>query len=340
MVHFFNSLLPTNLVKVPGLISAQQFSVASIAVSEAQPMLTDAPLLEGLNLCQSINAASSKKVIPIFQDCISSYRAELYKPTVTDPFHRLQLHQAIMAAGFYERAANSVVLHGEGTRFVLNHYNFDVRRDTEITKFLHAGVLEQPAKALTPTVERVLADLIQLERRLFGPNRLVPVRAQQWLACGVPLTAVKNEDELKRLLALPVVQQFGNFKYSLVDDGPQTLSQTGYVEALPEEVAAFITARDLQDVKNAEDLKFAIKVPKPVKPLTRWERIRERLLRYWVMWFSFWLSFWFVDEEIITLVSMIYMKIKTTKIQKQMAEAAGEDKFYVARTRPTFAHDA
>jgi hypothetical protein len=339
MVHFFNSLLPTNLVKVPSLISAQQLSVASLAIEEAKPMLTDAPLTEGLTICQHIEFASAKKVIPLFQDCIASYRAELVKPNVKDPFHRLQLHQAIMAAGFYERAANSLVLHGEGTRFVLNHYNFDVRRDVEITRFMRANILEKADEALKPNVEQVFADLLQLERRLFGPNRLVPVRAKQWLVCGVPLTDVKSEKELHRLLELPVVKTYGNFKFSEVDEGPKVLFKMGYVEACEEQIASFQTARDLGAAIKPSDLKFALKISKPVTPLTRWERIRERLLRYWVIWLSFWISFWFVDEEVITLISMIYMKVKTTKIQKALAEEAGEETFYVARAKPRMVRD-
>jgi hypothetical protein len=158
MVHFFNSLLPTNLVKVPSLISAEQLTIANGAIAEAQSLLTQAPLAKGLEMCQCIDAASAKKIIPLFQDCISSYRAELYKPNVKEPFHRLQLHQAIMAAGFYERAANSFVLHGEGTRFVLNHYNFDVRRDTEITRFMHANRSAQTPTSCSPTFFCLSAD--------------------------------------------------------------------------------------------------------------------------------------------------------------------------------------
>ena len=332
MVHFFNSLLPTNLVKVPALISAQQLAVAKAAIGEERQFLPDAPLEAGLELCQSADNTSIKRIVPLFQDCINLYRAELYKPTVNDPFHRLQLHQAIMAAGFYERAANPLVLHGDGTRFVLNHYNFDVRRDLHITRFISSGISE---KELPLATEKVLADLIQLERRLFGPNRLLTTRGKQWLACGVALTDVKGEDELLRLLELPVVKKHGNFSLSYVDD-PKVLWKTGVLEAGEEETPSFQTARDIGSTTNPDDLKFKLRVQKPVAPLTRWERIRERLLRYWVIWLSFWITFWFIDEEVITLVSMIVMKAKTMKIQRKLAEEAGEDRIYVARNKPTW----
>ena len=59
-----------------------------------------------------------------------------------------------MAAGFYQRAANPNVLHGEGTRFAVNHYNFDVRRDTQITKCAHDSLLE--SRVASPDSEKLL----------------------------------------------------------------------------------------------------------------------------------------------------------------------------------------
>lgn len=325
-VHLFSALLPTNLVKGPALISPEHMPVIDAALKEAEPLIgkTD-KLQQALVLCQDVSATRARHVQDQLEEAVVQLRAELYKKDVADPFRRLQIHEAIMAAGFYQRAANPNVLHGEGTRFVLNHFNFDVRRDTSITKTVHDAVLStasSPAAA-----EKLLADLLLLERKLFGQHRLTPTGGRRWLCLGVPLEDIKTEDEVNRLLALPAIQKEGNFSLQRIDNEKGLWFN---LEIEPKEEPCFLTARDLQSSRPA-DRKFVLTINKPIPPLTFWENVREKALRLWVIWLSLWLMFFMVDEEIIAFTSLIVLKWKQTRNLEKLAAETGE-KVYVARS--------
>ena len=161
------------MVKAPGLVTDEKLTVMRTALDEASPFLAKSvSLVPALELCKDVTGANHRKIVSLFEDSITSLRSELANRTVTDPYHRMQIHEAIMAAGFYQRAANPNVLHGEGTRFVLNHFNFDIRRDTAITSAVHNSVLVN--KAATSESDKLLSDLLLLERRLFGHYRFAP----------------------------------------------------------------------------------------------------------------------------------------------------------------------
>lgn len=334
-VHLFTTLLPTNLVKAPTLIDTDHLGRIHTALSESKCFLgarTDSTFRKALDLCKDVTVSRLSNVQNAFDDALLELRAELNKATADtkdDPFRRLQVHECIMAAGFYQRAANPNVLHGEGTRFTLHHFNFDMRRDAVLTSSVHDSVLE--SRKSTEASEKLLLDLFLLERKLFGKYRFVATGGRRWLCLGVSLDEVTSEAELNRLLELPVVKQHGNFVSHKVDKEKE-LWYNVHVE--PKDEPCFITARDLQSSHyKSADCVWSLRVNKPPAPLTFWERVKERLLRYWVIWLSCWLIFFMVDEEILALGSLIILKWKATRNMKREAELAGESKIYIARSR-------
>lgn len=329
-VHLFNSLLPTNMVKAPALVTDERLTVMRAALDEASPFLSKSvSVLPALELCKDVTGANHRKIVSLFDEYITSLRSELANRNVTDPFHRMQLHEAIMAAGFYQRAANPNVLHGEGTRFVLNHFNFDVRRDTAITTAVHGSLLTN--RSATPQSEKLLSDLLQLERRLFGHYRFAPTGGKRWFCLGVCFDDVKTEEEVVRLLDLAPVKKDGNIGMS-IEDNEKELWKTVSVSPKKEETLSFLEARDLHKTLRDVDVSVQLRINKPPKPLDFWERLREKLLRYWVIWLTCWLMFFMVDEEIIALVSLIILKYKSMRIMEAEAEKTG-GKVYVARAR-------
>jgi hypothetical protein len=284
---------------------------------------------------------------------ITAARAELYKPTVKDPFHRLQIHEAIMAAGYYQRAANPNVLFGEGTRFVLNHYNNDVRRDTAITKAvhkifhdaletIHASQRTKGSKRssdseqlvikpeLTESSQKLLIDILLLERRLFGEMRLTRMGGDRWICIGQRLEEFKEEEEVKRILEIGAIKGHGNFVTSVLDQEKETFYHL-VLRPGKEPLDSFMESKDIKmgGTVTAE-MEYAVKVFKPTPPPTRWEVLKERLLKAWVIWLSVWLMFWFVDEEIIAFTSLLILKYTSTKKLKEEARLTGQ-KVYIAR---------
>jgi hypothetical protein len=332
-VHLFSTLLPTNLVKAPLLVNKEHFGKIESALTEAKCFVapnTDASLRKAFALCEDVTKSKLSTVQKAFDDVLLDLRRELNKvpagKTKDDPLRRLQIHECIMAAGFYQRAANPNVLHGEGTRFALHHFNFDMRRDAVITKALHDSILVD--RQSTEQSEKLLTDLFLLERKLFGRYRFVATGGRRWLCLGVSLDEVKGIEELNRLLELPCVKEHGNFVQRKVDNEKELWYN---VEIEPKEEPCFLTARNLQP-KDHEAV-WTLRVNKPIPPLTFWERVKERLLRYWVIWLTCWIIFFMVDEEIIALTSLIVLKWSATRNMKREAEAAGDSKIYIARSR-------
>lgn len=332
-VHLFTALLPTNLVKGPLLVNKEHYTKIDAALTEAKCFVTPhtgVKLRKAFALCEDVTKSRLTNVQQAFDDVLLDLRGELNKVpaglTKDDPLRRLQVHECIMAAGFYQRAANPNVLHGEGTRFTLHHFNFDMRRDSVLTSAVHDSVLTE--RTSTALSEKLLTDLFLLERKLFGKYRFVSTGGRRWLCLGVSLDEVTAEKELFRLLELPCVKENGNFSHKKVDNEKELWYN---VEVVPQDEPCFLTARDLQS-KDA-DCVWSLRVNKPIPPLTFWERVKEKLLKLWVIWLTGWLIFFMVDEEIIALGSLIILKWKATRNMKREAEAAGESKIYVARSR-------
>lgn len=331
-VHLFTTLLPTNLVKAPQLITSDHLAQIKNALKESSPFVnatTNAAVTKALTMCTDVTVAKVGAVTSAFDDAVLQLRGELNakRPGALsdDPYRRLQIHECIMAAGFYQRAASPNVLHGEGTRFITHHFNFDVRRDTVLTKAVHASLLE--SRVSTPESDKLLSDLLLLERKVFGKYRFVSTSGRRWLCLGVELEEITSEKELERLLALPSIKNDGNLSLKKIDDDKELWYS---LDVEPADEPCFITARDLHSSYTSSDVVWTLRVNKPPIPLTFWERVRERLLRYWVIWFSMWMMFFMVDEEIIALVSLIILKWKQMRNLQREADKTG-DKIYIAQ---------
>jgi len=238
------------------------------------------------------------------------------------------LHQAVMAVGFYQRAAKSDILKTDPARFVVNHYNFDVRRDVQLTKSVHQYVLEH-LETTTESTE-ILTELLMLERRLFGERRLIPVGGRQWLVLGVDLSELHTEAEIDRLLKLGVFHDEGNFTLSEVNvESEKRKALT--LQARPEGAVSVATEGGV-DLSGSTSYTWTI--IKPIPSLTFRERLRENMLQAWVMLVALWISFWFIDEELITLISVIVLKYKQNQVLRAEAEKAGTDRIYIAGSSP------
>ncbi|RNF25904.1 uncharacterized protein Tco025E_01908 [Trypanosoma conorhini] len=325
-VHLFTALVPVNSVKAPRLISGEQLETAKKAVVEAEPLLGKAPLGAAFDLMADLsNFHKQRELDRVLEECITFYRSELYKPPVTDPFQRLQLHEAIMAAGFYQRSAKKSFLKGESTRFVLNHYNFDLRRDNSITRTVHKTL--QEGRTSTTESDKLLGDLLLLERRLFGRMRFAPTAGRQWFVLGLPLEDIKTEADVHRVLNIPVVKQHGNFETKEEDLGK--LWKKIIVFPNTEPTSSFYEDGGIETQVAEKDLRLECRIQKPAPPLEFWDRVKDTLLRYWVIWFSLWIMFFMVDEEIITVVALIFLKWRQTQILEEEAEKTG-GKVYIA----------
>ncbi|KAH9601740.1 hypothetical protein LSM04_006889 [Trypanosoma melophagium] len=325
-VHLFSALVPLNVAQLPHLITADHLETAKKAANEATSLIGNAPLVEALDLLTDLtNFRKQREADKLFEECMTSYRGELYRSTVTDPFQRLQLHEAIMAVGFYQRSANPNVLKGENTRFVLHHYNFDVRRDTAITRTVHYTLLETLSS--TPDSDKLLGDLLLLERRLFGKLRFLPTAGRQWFVLGLPLEEIKTEADIHRVLDITVVKEHGNFE--LKENDSEKLWKVVTVRPKPENSPSFIEEGAFITNHMEKDLELIRRIEKPKPPIEFWDRVKETLLRYWVIWFSLWIMFFMVDEEIITVIALIFLKWRQTKIIEEEAERSG-GKVYIA----------
>lgn len=325
-VHLFSALVPNVVVQGPTFLTSDELNAATVALAERSSFLTSPKLAKSFEALHDISTApAQQQTTKALSECVDDLRAQLYRKDCIDPRQRLELHEAIMAAGFYQRVLSPTQLKGEGVRFVLNHYNFDIRRDTQITKKVHEALLEE--QETTTTSEELLRDLLLLERRLMGEARFCPTSGRRWFTLGLALSDIKTEAEVHRVLDLPVVKSVGNFTFGEIDS--EKLWKTITMAPKAEAQMTFAEAAGIhKDVKETDKL-FQLRVQKPVAPLEFWERVRETLLRYWVIWFTVWVTFFMVDEEIITLVALIFLKHKQTKILEEEAEKSG-GKVYIA----------
>nr|CCC93001.1 conserved hypothetical protein [Trypanosoma congolense IL3000] len=325
-VHLFTALVPNNVVQLPHVLKEAELDVAKKAAEEAATFIGSVPLVEALCAVSDVSSFHRKRdACSLLDKCINSCREELYKPTASDPFRRLQLHEVIMAAGFYLSAAGNNALKSEATRFVLHHYNFDVRRDTIVTRTVHNTLLE--SREATLESDKLLSDLLMLERRLFGSYRFSPTSGRRWFVLGLHLEDLKNEEDVKRVLELAPVKENGNFELEVEDT--QKHWKKLIIRPKQEAAPSLFEEGDFVVNNSEKDLLFECLVPKPKPPMEFWDRFKDALLRYWVIWFSIWVTFFMVDEEIITVTALIFLKWRQTKILEEEAEKTG-GKVYMA----------
>jgi hypothetical protein len=348
MTQLLRAAIPVVSAHAPGVVMSREHADAAMAAVRKSAVFSN---LQGISLVDGIDMLTDGQrnlaATRVFEENVNRLRGELYVGDHDDPARRLELHQLLMTAGFYARAANQHSTKQDPTRFLANHYNFDVRRD----KIILGAVRDAVYGAAQPESNKVLGDLLITERHLFGAHRLQPISGRQYLLPGVSLRLVKTEEELKRLLELEPVQKHGNFElfYEQDENRIQYLGtgwkKAGYarqakavherwekahVRCRPEAEAPIAPPVKIYDDESMTDFQLRVLRAPPLVSLS--ERIKEKLLQLWVYWFSFWMLFWMVDEEVITLVGLIYARYKQLQVLKEEAKRSG-GKIYIATSR-------
>lgn len=327
-VHLFSALIPNaDLRSEPIAFNPKALAAAQLALEERKHLFSSIDLSTPLkSLVGPLSIHERRITTSQFSLCVDSLRSMLYEKRFAKAVDRLQIHEAIMAAGFYERAICPTQLSGENLRFVLNHYNFDIRRDLPITQLIHHSFVEN--KESSQESENLLRDILLLERRLFGKYRFAPTAGRRWLVLGLGLSDVDSEKEFNRMANFPALKEDGNFVVSEVDN--EKLWKTVILIPGEETVQSFAELSGVyKDVNLEKELKLELRVQKPIPPMEFWDRVKDRLLRYWVIWFTLWVMFFMVDEEIITLVALFVLKWKQTAILEEEAKKTG-GKVYIA----------
>ncbi|CCW68938.1 unnamed protein product [Phytomonas sp. Hart1] len=332
-VHLFSAVVPhAKLFNGGAPLTAKELEVARTTLAEWDDLLHRSGLRDAVGSLLNLDTLPKRRaLIRAMGESMDVLRGELYKKTCVDVYQRVQIHEAIMAAGFYQRAIDTNVLKGESVRFVLNHYNFDVRRDVIITKAVHDALLAK--KEVTSGSDKLIRDILLLERRLFGKYRFGSTGGRHWLMLSMALSDIKTKAEIERLMSLPSIKEEGNF--SLTVDGAEKLWETLTLIPKEESEISFLETADLHKLVNTAELSYKLRVQKPLKPISFSDRFKEALLHYWVIWFSLWIMFFMVDEEIITLVALIFMKHQQTQRLHEEAKKT-KGKVYVASSTGSF----
>ncbi|CCW61376.1 unnamed protein product [Phytomonas sp. EM1] len=332
-VHLFSAVVPhAKLFNGGGPLTEEELGVANAAIAERDEILHMSGLKSAVNSLLTVDSPHKRRaLIKAMGDSMDVLRSELYKKSCVDVNRRVQIHEAIMAAGFYQRAIDMNVLKGEAVRFVLNHYNFDVRRDVAITKAVHDVLLSKEGASLDS--DQLIRDLLLLERRLYGKYRFASTGGRRWLTLSVELSDIKTKEEMNRLMNLPSIKEEGNFTLSV--NGGEKLWETLVLTPNEETETSFLEMANLHSTVKKSDFTYTLRVQKPLKPITFAERFKEALLHYWVIWFSLWIMFFMVDEEIITLVALIFLKHRQTQIMHEEAKKT-KGKVYVATSTGRF----
>lgn len=340
MSKLLRAALPGNTIRAPAQILTREQADAAIAAYKSSAAFANIslPLADGFDMLASQD--QQKQARKLFDESVVGLRSELYANPHDDPIRRLEIHHMLMAAGYYSRAADIVSKPHDGVRFVSNHYNFDVRRDQAIVDAVKAGCFQE----MKPEQSQLISQLFITERFLHGDRRLVPVGGKQWLLPGINLRLITEEEELKRLLELDPVKADGNFKLSYADQENRVVDVntihekyeahtvherwvSATVSCAPETEAPFgmLTSQTTDPHKTT----FRMRVLREAPKLSFGERTREFLLQLWVYWFGFWILFWLVDEEVLTLIGLIYARYRQMAVLKEEARRTG-GKVYIA----------
>lgn len=359
MPAYLKALIPCSTRRAPGaLLSNAEVTAALEAITaRADVVQVKTRLPEAIDMLQDPSATRHSQ--KLFDEVCTTYRSELYLTPDTSAVRRLAIHESLMAAGYYARATN---LHNpklEAVRFVVNHYNYDMRRDSHLVRRVHDSILTADE---TPEADALARELLMLERYLFGANRLRPIAGNQFLMLGIQMNEFKDEKTLLQVLELPVVKNYGNFVYIVRDEvskkakvsqslverwkvanvtcGLEQETEEGKSTIFSEELlkesnvantGALGTRSSANAVKKLDyDLRFL--VPAPILPF--WERVKLWLLDAWVYFFGFWVMFWLVDEEVFAILTLLYTRYHSRKVLEEESKASGGGgKVYMASSK-------
>ncbi len=218
MAAYLRALLPTASRHAPVALLTNAEATAAVAAiaGRADVVKVKTPLADAMQML--VDPATVRKSQKVFEECANAFRAELSLFNDANVMRRLAVHESLMAAGYYARAANMHNPKLDPVRFVVNHYNFAARRDSALVAAARLAVMSPDERGEGGEAEALVAELLHVERYLFGAHRLRPVEGRQYLVLGVPLREFADEKMLKAALELPVVKVHGNFGLEITSD--------------------------------------------------------------------------------------------------------------------------
>jgi hypothetical protein len=238
---------------------------------------------------------------------------------IITPMLRLDMHQIAMATNFWKTLLVPEGRPTEAVHQTVSYYNLTVRKDLvineSIRRVLNGKTMEEDDK-VTETV-------LKLERHLWGDRRFV-VTSNKYFMAGVTFEEeIKEPNDIAKV-HLPVISHHANLVLTPKDTGGGGQFHN-WLLSCGEEVGQYVGAL------TAQTPHLLFREMKPQVPLSFYEALREKILLAWSYWFMFWLIFWCVDEEIITLISLIVSKLIADRNQRREAKAAGGKKVYVVQ---------
>ena len=314
----------TGNVRLPDLMTEEELKPALAAADAAHSRLqVAAPIADGLKML--IDPLRARKSSKTFATCGDIYHGALFGQNApVDPLSRLELHQLMMVAGFYERIVDHERAQ-DAQRFVESHYNYDVRRDEVLVKAVQRAVSSSNSSDALPMSD-VIEHLLILERKLFGRTRMLPVSGKQWLMLGVALDEVKTEKELLRILDIEPIRNNGNFSLTWDETFAEQWKRAYLTPAEEKQNMTSLFEHDEDSTK----LVFTLRVLKPLPPLSWKEWLKLKALQYWVAWFALWCMFAMFDEEAVTMCILLYSKWQATRMMKAEARRRPNEKIYQA----------
>eukprot|EP00759_Apiculatamorpha_spiralis_P058846 PhF_6_TR9430/c0_g1_i1/m.14741 len=271
-----------------------------------------------------------------FQKTSQALKTDLSDPAAIKCLKlRINLHQISMANQFWDAFLDTEGKPVSAIHALLSYYDSYVRTDNYLhDTVLRSLVLNRPS-AITPELEdsdAALETLLRIERFLYADHRLSSGKgAAIYCVGGVKFSEMVTTPADLPKFQIPVLAQNGLFKVSTEDVSSQFHHVV--VQCLPEPDGsqAYGTALLQQHGRRFSDRPLVIlREMKPQVPPTLWEKVRDTFLKYWGYWLTFWLLFWFVDEEVITIVSLLVSKFLAMRAMRKELEESGGGKLYIA----------
>lgn len=336
------ALIPKPLLRAPATL------LTVVEVQAIQAAFKEHPFVENLKtpFFDCLGSLSDPQEAPKakegFVQSAEQFRHQLLGNTVMNPNNRLELHQFVMAANFYGNAVGVGFNRsmGDPRMKILDTYNFDMRRDSVLRREVTKCIINPEKASNTPESDILVGDLLQLERRLFGKSRLAQLESgRQALFLGCPVSEIRDDAHLDALLSLPPIKEHGNFIKTFDDADPdlKDAHRIRWKEAVidcgeEEGGSEKIDPAPFNNYKQAGNLEWRLRVLKPAPIVPFWGRVRQKALEIWVIFFSAWCIFFMVDEEIISIAVLLYLKYAQTKAIREEKERVGdESRLYMYR---------
>eukprot|EP00760_Papus_ankaliazontas_P003036 PhM_4_TR11388/c2_g2_i1/m.31379 len=266
---------------------------------------------------------------------------------IEDPMRRIQIHQMALSTKFWQDYMAPDKRPLEALHSMSTYYNAHMRRDAAIQDALHKTLklkkveVPKPKRGEAPPplpqaeseadaeTQRVMEVILHLERYLWGNRRLDATGSNKYFVGGLTLHEVFTTQEDLRKMELPIITQHSN--YTLIREENNTAGSVFYDVKLKanDEATTGLLVPSMRCESTMTSTQHIMREMKPQEPLSWGEWFRLRVLTAWQYWLMFWLAFWCVDEEVITLASLLISKYIANRNMKRDLEEQGGGRLYV-----------